>query len=310
MGMPGGAFDCCIVGGGPAGLTAAIFLGRFRRRALVVDGGDSRAALIPRSHNHPAFPGGIGGPELLARLREQAAAFGLRAVRGEAAAVEALEGGGFRLRAAGEAVHARSLLLATGVRDRIAPVPDAAVHVREGLIRQCPICDAYEVAGQRLAVVGTGRCAASEALFLRSYTDRLAILTLGAPLDLSGEALARLAAAGVRIEARPVSGLSADPAAGAAVRFADGSAERFDAFYSGLGIEPRSGLARDLGLALTEDGRVRTDEHQRCSRPGCFAAGDVVTGLNQIAVAMAQAEVAATAIHNDLRRAEGLCLPE
>ena len=71
-----GRYDCCILGGGPAGLTATIFLARFRRRAIVLDEGSSRARLIPRSHNHPAFPDGIGGPVLLGRMREQLEAFG------------------------------------------------------------------------------------------------------------------------------------------------------------------------------------------------------------------------------------------
>lgn len=308
--MPERAFDCCIVGGGPAGLTAAIFLGRFHRRALLVDAGESRAAWIPRTHNHPAFPGGIAGDELLARLRAQAAEFGVEMRRAEATEVETLPDGGFRLTAGGEKVRARALILATGVRDLVAPVPDAVARVREGVIRQCPICDAYEVAGLTLAVVGTGRCAAGEAMFLRSYTDRLTILTLGEPPDLSAAALERLAAAGIRLDTRPVRSLAADAATGALVRFADGEAARFDALYSGLGIEPRTGLARVLGLDLTAEGRILTDAHQRCSRPGCFAAGDAVTGLNQIAVAMAQAEIAATTLHNDLRRAEGLCLPD
>jgi hypothetical protein len=203
-------FDCCIVGGGPAGLTAAIFLARFRRRALLLDSGESRAAWIPRSHNHPAFPGGIGGEELLARLRLQAAEYGIGVSEAEASAAEVLDDGSFRLRAGGEAIRARNLVLATGVRDRVAPVPDAMAHVREGVIRQCPICDAYEVAGRRLAVVGTGGCAAGEALFLRTYTDRIAVLTLGAPHDLSAAALARLAAADVRLDERPVTKLTAD----------------------------------------------------------------------------------------------------
>jgi thioredoxin reductase (NADPH) len=93
------------------------------------------------------------------------------------------------------------------------------------------------------------------------------------------------------------------------VCFEDNGEARFDALYSGLGIEPRTGLARSLGLDLTEDGRLLTDARQQTSRANCFAAGDAVTGLNQIAVAMAQAEVAATSIHNDLRQVDGRCLP-
>ena len=301
--------DCCIVGGGPAGLTAAIFLARFRRRVTLLDGGESRASWIPRSHNHPAFPGGINGEELLERLRRQAAEFGSRPLPEQARSAERLGDSGFRVDTERGPISARKLILATGVRDHVAPVPQAIEHVREGLIRQCPICDAYEVIDRRLAVVGTGRCAAGEALFLRSYTGDITLVTVGRPHDLTPEALGLLEANDIRLDMRPVRGIAADEATGATINFEDGTVARFDALYAGLGIEPRTGLAKALGAALTPDERIETDHHMRTSVPGCFAAGDSVTGLNQIAVAMAQAEIAATTVHNDLRQAEGLCLP-
>jgi thioredoxin reductase (NADPH) len=303
----GESIDCCIVGGGPAGLTAAIFLARFRRRAIAFDAGDSRAALIPRSHNHPAFPRGITGDGLLARLRRQAGRYGARVAEEAVGSVEPC-GSGFRVRAGEQVLRCATVLLATGVRDRLAPVPDAVAHVRSGLLRQCPICDGFEVIGKRLAVAGSGACAAGEALFLSTYSSDLTLLTLGGPPDLSPEARDRLSRAGIRIETRTVAAFAAGRL-GVRVCFEDNGEARFDALYSGLGIEPRTGLARSLGLDLTEDGRLLTDARQQTSRANCFAAGDAVTGLNQIAVAMAQAEVAATSIHNDLRQAEGRCLP-
>jgi thioredoxin reductase (NADPH) len=303
--------DVCVIGGGPAGLTAALFLARFRRRAVVLDGGESRAAWIPRSHNHPAFPDGIPGETLLARMRDQLARFGASPVATPAVAVEHA-GDGFRVTRedGGPEVRARFVVFATGVRDRLAPVPDAVGHVRTGTIRQCPICDAYEVTGKRLAVIGALPCSAGEALFLRSYTEDVRLVTLGEAPEWSEDDAARIRAAGVEIDVRPVVSIAAAEGQGATIAFRDGTRLHVDAIYSGLGIEPRTRLAAALGVRCAADGRIETDAHQRTSIPGVYAAGDAVTGLNQIAVAMAQAEIAAVDIHNTLRRGEGLCLPE
>jgi thioredoxin reductase (NADPH) len=309
--MPPVELDVCVIGGGPAGLTAALFLARFRRGAVVLDGGESRASWIPRSHNHPAFPEGIPGETLLARMRDQLVRFGAPPIAAHAAAVER-EGRGFRVTTGGGGPEwrARFVVFATGVRDRLAPVPDAIRHVRTGTIRQCPICDAYEVADKRLAVIGALRCSAGEALFLRSYTDDVRLVTLGEEPEWSEDDAARIRTAGVVIDARPVTAIAAAEGQGATIAFRDGASVHVDAIYSGLGIEPRTRLAAALGARCAADGRIETDARQRTSVPGAYAAGDAVTGLNQIAVAMAQAEIAAVDIHNTLRREEGLCLPE
>ena len=140
--------DCLVVGGGPAGLSAAIYLARFRRRFRVIDGGLSRAATIPLSHNHPGFPDGIGGPALLARMRRQAEVYGARIDSGLVEGLERRRGDDTFVAAVGndgEVVRARTVLLATGVMDIEPDLPDVLGAVRRGLVRHCPICDAYEV---------------------------------------------------------------------------------------------------------------------------------------------------------------------
>ncbi len=301
-------FDCAVIGGGPAGLTAAIYLARFRRRIVLIDGGDSRASLIPRSHNHPGYPDGIRGNDLLARMREQAHNFGALSVSHNATQVAALPDGRFRV-SAGRDIVASHLILATGIRDRMPPIDNARDHVRDGLIRQCPVCDAYELTGHPVAVIGTAACAAGEALFLSQYTPDITLLTLGEEMDLPDTVMGKLADAGVRIVHDPVQSWDFGPD-GVGVRFATGDDRRFTAVYSGLGNDPRNALAACLGLDLAEDGRIVTDAHQQTSVPGVFAAGDVVTGLNQIAVAMAQGEIAATRIHSLLRLQENRCVPD
>jgi thioredoxin reductase (NADPH) len=301
----GDRYDCIILGGGPAGLTAAIFLARFRRRAIVLDDRGSRAALIPKSHNHPAFPEGIAGPALLRRMREQLAGLGAAPVETRGTAIERDPGGGFTVTGEGR-WSADFLLFATGVADVLPDLPDAAARVRDGLLRCCPICDAYEVTGRDLAVIGPGACAAGEALFLTGYSPRVTLVTLGGPPEVDAEAASRLHAAGVVVVTDPVRELAADRD-GVLVRLPD-RALRFDAVYAGLGVRARSELAAALGVALDADGRIVAEGRQRCSVDGCYAAGDVVTGLNQIAVAVAQAEIAAVDIHNRLREAEGRCI--
>jgi thioredoxin reductase (NADPH) len=307
---PDARADCCIVGAGPAGMTAAIFLARFRRSVVLVDDGASRAALIPRSHNHPAFPGGIEGPELLRRMRCQLRDLDLAIEDGR---VERITAGAEDVRLHLESHQTRSAryaLLATGVRDRLPPVSDAADLVRSGIVRQCPICDGYEVAGRRVAVIGSDRSAAGEALFLRTYTSRIALVTLGRPMELPEGCSELLDAAGISVEERPVDAIECGSTLVPRISFADGDAREFDLIYSGLGVVPRTEIAAALDLDRTADGRLRTDQRQRTSADRVYAAGDAVTGLNQIAVAMAQGEIAAVDIHNRLRAAEGRCLPD
>ncbi|EYD72938.1 Thioredoxin reductase [Rubellimicrobium mesophilum DSM 19309] len=301
--------DCVIVGGGPAGLTAGIFLARFRRRFVLIDGGDSRASWIPRSHNHPAFPNGINGLDLLDRMRKQMQDYGGARREGIVTSLRREADGRLRVETEGGSLLARNVILATGVRDHLPPVEDAVRHVREGLIRQCPICDGYEVQGKRVAVLGHKPCTAGEALFLRTYTDDLTLVTMGEPLTVQPEDRERLDAVGVKIVETPLRGLDCTRDRVEA-HLADGTTLRFDTAYSGLGSEPHTDLGRMVGADLMEDGRFVTDAHQRTSVPGVYAAGDAVTGLNQIAVAMAQAEVAAVDIHNALRREEQMTLCE
>lgn len=300
--------DCAIVGGGPAGLTAAIFLARLRRRTLVFDAGDSRAAWIPRSHNHPAFPDGINGERLLERLREQLAHYGPQPVRAEVESLRREADGTFLVATREAAHHARFVLLATGVVDREPPIKGLDGAIRQGLVRQCPICDATEVVNRRIVVLGHGRQGLGEALFLRTFTSNLTLVTLGRPHDVGADNEARMHAAGIRLIETGLADAVAEENRLVRLLFADGTVLAFDIAYSALGIEPRTALAHGLGIPLLPDGRIETSAHQQTAVPRVYAAGDIVTGLNQIGVAMAQAEIAAVDIHNALRREEGLSI--
>lgn len=300
-------FNCVVVGGGPAGLTAAIYLARFRRRVALVDGGKSRASLIPRSHNHPGYPDGIRGDDLLSRMRQQVQTYRVPCLPDQATDIARLPDGRLALQA-GRRLITDHVIIATGSRDRLPPVDEPLRHIREGLLRQCPVCDAYELIDKPVAVIGTGDCAAGEALFLRHYTSDISLLTLGDDLDVADGVRSKLDDAGVKIVRDAASGWEFG-STGVGVMLGSRH-RRFAAIYSGLGIDPQNDLARKLGARLADDGRILTDAHQETSVKGVFAAGDVVTGLNQIAVAMAQGEIAATRIHSLLRLEERRCVSD
>lgn len=293
--------DCLIVGGGPAGLTAAIYLARYRRSALVVDEAKSRCAWISTSHNLAGFTGGIRGTDLLARIRAQAETYGGRIETGSVAALERVERG-FRAKLGdGRQVDAAAVLLATGVIDGQPRVSHLYEAMQRGQIRVCPICDGYEVIDKRIAVLGHGAQAVGEACFIRTYSPTVTLLTLGEPMALTMEERTELGTAGIAVIEEPVTAVEAGAGQSTRLTLESGQILDFDTLYSALGITARSGLAEQVGAEMDTDGRLIVDRHQRSSVPGLYAAGDVVSTLNQIAVAMGEAAIAATAIHNDLR---------
>ena len=292
--------DALIVGGGPAGLVAAVYLARFRRDVVVADAGGGRASLIPRSHNCPGFPDGIAGQELLRRLREQAQRYGATIVDARIDHLEHAGDGAFVGRAATQTFNARRVVLATGVADVEPELPNLRDAIRQGLIRHCPICDGYEVAGERVAVIGRGTKGVEEAHFIRHFTDDLTLFSLG-PAGIDDRERQGLATRGIVLVEAKVTEVQREAQAIVGLRTEDGRTFGFDTLYSALGSVVHCALARDLGLGCAPDGTIRTDRHLRTSVEGVYACGDVVHEmLNQIAVGAGQAAIAATAIHNSL----------
>lgn len=296
--------DCLVIGAGPAGLTAAIYLARFRRRFRVIDGGASRAALIPISHNHAGFPDGIAGPALLARMGTQARKYGANIVPGTVASLERGRDGLFQAKLGMDFVRTRTILLATGVVDVEPELPDLSRAIHHGLIRHCGICDGYEVIGHRVGVIGRGSSGLREALFLRTYTDDVTLLSLGQPLGLSSEEHQKAEAAGLVLFEEPIASVQTTGGRIASLTFHGGPCKPFDTIYSAMGSMARSSLAQGLGAELDDKNCVITNEHLSSSIQGLYAAGDVVRSLDQISVAMGEAAIAATSIHNLLLRNE------
>ena len=292
--------DCIIVGAGPAGLTAAIYLARFHLAIRLFDCGTSRASWIPTSHNHAGFPDGINGVELLERMREQAAKYG--ALR-EPKRVTGLskQGKVFEIECGDETYRARTVLLATGVVNNRPDGIDEALHTEalsRGLLRYCPICDGYEVTDKRVAVIGTGDHGTAEAQFLRGYTADVTLISPHGDHDLDDTCSRALDDAGIARVAGPCGGFAIEQGK-LAVDTAEGRLA-FDSIYPALGSKIRSGLAVDCGADISEEGCILVGDHLETGVPGLFAAGDVVVGLDQISHAMGQAGVAATTIRNHL----------
>jgi thioredoxin reductase (NADPH) len=293
--------DCLVIGGGPAGLTAAIYLSRYHLDIMVVDGGKSRASWIPCTRNVSGFTDGIKGTELLQRMRDQASRYGAKVETEFVTKLERDEATGLFTATwgSGEAT-ARTVLLATGVSNRRPPM-DEELHddaLARGLVRYCPICDGYEVTDKRVGVIGSGSHGVAEALFLRSYTADVTLIAPDKALSLSSEDQQKLKDARIDCVDGPAQAVAISSEC-IVVDTAEGHYS-FDSIYPALGSDTHTQLGEMVGAKLAEDGCFLCDSHQRTSVPGLYAAGDVVHGLDQISHSMGEGGVAATTIRNDL----------
>ena len=294
-------YDCLVIGGGPAGLTAAIYLTRFHLSLKVVDAGKSRASMIPCTRNHAGFPDGISGKDLIDLMKAQAQKYGASIETGRVTRLDAVEGG-FKAEWGSGSVTARTVLLATGVRNRRPPM-DLDLHddaVARGLIRYCPICDGYEVTDKKVGVIGSGSHGVAEAVFLRSYTGQVTLIAPDKAHDMSRADKARLDEYAIKCIDGPCQAVAIDEDR-VVVQTAAGPVA-FDSIYPALGSDTHTDLAEMAGAKLNETDCILVDDHQRTNVPGLYAAGDVVIGLDQISHAMGEGGVAATTIRNDLAK--------
>ena len=290
--------DCLVIGGGPAGLLAAVYLGRYRRSVQVIDAGESRAVKIPESHNYPGFFG-IAGLALLRRLNAQARQHGAELVSGRVTSLRK-EGSTFVASSSGSDVNARFILLATGLVDHCPQIEGQAADRPSDGIRFCPICDGYEAMDRRVGVLGDIKAGGKKALFLRTYTKDVSLfLTDATTKDLDVDSQETLTKANVRI-VRNVQQVRQTTENIITVVTKRGECHEVDALYPALGCIVRSDLATGFGASSTENGNLDVDDHQRTTIDGLYAAGDVVTDLHQLSVAFGHAAIAATDIHNRL----------
>ena len=289
--------DVIIVGAGPAGLTAAIYLGRYHRPPLLMDGGASRARWIPTSHNMLGFPQGIGGQALLSQLRRHAEQYDAQIFQDTVKQL-ARDEGGFAIHLSTEVIRSRYVILATGIQDHLPQLAGAEDAVRCSVLRICPICDAYEATDRRIAVISDGPHGEREAEFLKTYSKSVTLLHVGVAHD--PDRRARVEGRGIELIETSLEYLTIEDNA-LRLRLPSGQQREFNVVYSALGCSPRNGLATSLGADCDESGQLIVSSHCETSVPGLYAIGDVVRGLNQVVVAAAEAAIAATHIHNRLR---------
>ncbi|RZL93759.1 MAG: NAD(P)/FAD-dependent oxidoreductase [Variovorax sp.] len=293
--------EVAIVGGGPAGLAAAVYLARLKRSVAVIDGSQSRLANVPRTRNYPGFPDGIPGPALLAALREQVSRYPIDHV---GAQVESLErtSDGFRLAWPGGALDARMVLMATGASDVPPAMPHLAHALRTGLLRYCPVCDGYEVIDLKVGVVANGAAGVQEALYLRHFTDDVTVFMMPDAPALDAAEHARAGKASIRLAAGAVDSIREW---NGKISVRHGTEDTAcDSLYSALGLRIHSNLAQEAGARTDENGYLVTDRHHATNVRGLYAAGDVTLGLNQISVAVGGGAIAGAAMHLALARAE------
>lgn len=291
--------DCIVIGAGPAGMTAALYLNRFHRNVAVLDAGSSRARWIPRSHNCPGFPDGVSGDELLERLRCQAMEYGTTVIRAKAAQLERVEGG-FRVTDTfGTHYHGRTVLLATGIVDVLPELPWVEAAVECGAMRLCAICDGFEASDVELAVYGPLHSAFGHAQFMRTFSGAVALVQSD-ETEVDDELRGSAEACAIELVRKPRELVFDGERCG--FIDSDGTRRDFDTVYPVLGSRSQATLAMALGAQVDKDDELVVTPDQMTSVEGLYAIGDVVSALNQISVAVGHAAIAATTIHNLLPR--------
>lgn len=291
-------FDAVIVGGGPAGLSAALWLGRYRRKTIVIDGGEPRNEPAWAVHGYP----GIVDPtpvELRRRLYQQAQGDGVEMQSGLVNRAEGARDGFVVVTDEGERIEARRLVLAYGLRDYLPDVPGLE-ELYGTSVFHCADCDGPSVADTRLGVIGWNRHAANLALYLRHFSDDVTMLTHGLPVELTASARDTLAQADIDLVEHRISRVSGNGGHLTQAEFDGPEPIRLDAIFFHLGSEPRCDLAGQLGCNTDEDGYIDVDRGQETSVQGVHAAGDITGPPHLASIAAAEGVRAALTIHRSL----------
>jgi thioredoxin reductase len=289
--------DCAIVGGGAAGLSAALVLGRARRSAVVFDAGEQSNLVAP--HVGGLFGHDRGPPTDVYRIaRDQLSPYPTVEIRRSNVTAARPVDGGFAVAADGSQTRARRILLATGIRYELPDIPGLEPLWGDSVFH-CPFCHGWEMRDRRLAVLGEGDELVARASLLRCWSDDVVALSNGTPLtDADG-----FDRAGIDVIVEGIVELRTSDDDGRralqAVAFDDGRALERDGLMIHPRLSQRSPLAAELGVALTDRGTVHVDAHGRTSVRGIYAAGDVAGETQQVINAAAAGATAAYAIVHD-----------
>jgi thioredoxin reductase len=298
-------YDVVIVGGGPAGLSAALLLGRCRRRVLVCDSGTPRNAASRALHGYLTRDG-VAPMELLRLGRDELGQYGIElrqaVVSGIAASADEFE---VTLRE-GEPVRALAVLLATGIRDELPAVDglDACYGITA---HHCPYCDGWEHREKTIGVIGRGAGAAGLALSLRTWSDRVVLCTNG-PSKLTPVQREQLAAQHITLHERRLTRVEHDNGHVTALVMVDGESVPCDAIFFAGRQTQQCDLAKSLGCEFTSKGTVKTDHLGKTCVPGVFVVGDASRDVQFVIVAAAEGAKAGVAINKALQARAGLAV--
>jgi thioredoxin reductase len=301
-------YDAIVVGGGPAGLSAALTLGRVGRTTLVLDSGDYRNA--PAEHAHNLFTRDGTPPDELRRIgRDQLDAYPTVAIQLHEAGQARSIGDGFEVRLADGSIRAaRRLLLATGMADEL-PGIDGLADLWGRSVFHCPYCHGWEVRDQAIAVIGSGPRYADLALHLRRLSDDVVLCSHG-DADLDADLAALLADQGVAVRDEPIARLVATNGALDRIEFAGGVSLHRQAAFTSFTPRQRSPLPEQLGCARFDDDAVGVDDFGRTSVSGVYASGDMARRASMpapfaaLSAAAASGTIAAAALDKDLLAAD------
>jgi thioredoxin reductase len=292
------AYDVIIVGGGPAGLSAALMLGRCQRRVLVCDAGHPRNA---RSHHLHGYltRDHVNPKEFLRIAREELARYETVEVRDVEVTTAVCEEGAFHVTtAAGDELRARKLLLATGVVDNV-PAIEGLHELYGSSVFHCPYCDGWEVRGQRIAIYGRGERGRGLALELTAWSRDLVLLTDG-PSEIEADEVARLKRNGIAVREDRIARLEGEDGVLHRVVFTSGEALACRALFFTTGQEQRSHLATALGCEFNDKGTVMTGKYETTHLPGLYVVGDASRAVQWVIVAAAEGAEAAFSINQAL----------
>ena len=292
-------YEVVVVGGGPAGLTTALYGARLGHETVLIDRGGGRAAMMLDTHNVVGVTEDVSGNEWLGTGQEQVEAYGGDIVRDLIEEIERTDDGRFRLAGNDSEFRADRVVLGVGFNDERPepPVP----RTGRGL-HYCLHCDAYMFVDRPVYVMGTGEATAHVAMIMLNFTDDVDVLLRGEEPTWSDETDEQLRAHPIDIVETELSGMrKSDDGWLEAFEFEDGSVRQYRGGFAMYGSDYNTDLATQLGCALNDDGTVAVGDSMETSVDGVYAVGDVTPGHNQIPVAMGKGAQAGLDIHYDLR---------
>ncbi len=290
--------EVIIIGGGLAGLSAAVYLGRGKRDTLVIHSGKSMAKWEPEVQNYPGFPEGIAGAELLNRCMEQASRFEVEIVDDEIQSLTK-QNESFHLRGREDSYYAKRVLIATG----LTHLPPEIPGVRECLGRSlffCKDCDAFRLKGQRVIIIGWNNDAADYALGMLLFTPHVMVATDGKDVQWNDERAEWLGEYGIHVRHEAIAGLEHKEGRVRSMVFAAGEPAQVEAMFTTRGDACHNTLAEEIGAELDDEGQICIDASMRTSVSGLYAAGCVTPANCQMVIAAGQGATAAQAINRDL----------